>query len=67
MEIGKLEEEKIEEISGNKENTSQNSKNYLELKHGKKIQVLNGACLKDSLNNQMPTSKGLVGNEPVIF
>ena len=46
MKIGKAEEVKCKEISKNKQNTSQNSEGYLELKDDRKIQVLNGACLK---------------------
>ena len=50
VEADKL-KEKREDISENKKNTSQKSENYLELKDDKKIQVLNGACLEDSLDN----------------
>ena len=53
VEADKLKKEKREEISENKKSTSQNLENYLELKDGNKIQVLNGACLEDSLDNKM--------------
>ena len=65
VEVDKQEEEKCEQISENKENTSQNSEDYLELKDGRKIEACNGKCLKDGLVNQMPISNGLVENEPV--
>ena len=43
----------------------QNSQEYLELKDGQKIGILNGACLEENLSNQMPTSIGMVGNKLV--
>ena len=43
----------------------QKSQEYLELKDGGKIGILNGTCLEESLNNQMPTTNGLVGNKSV--
>ena len=43
--------EKREDINENKKSTSQNLENYLKLKDGKKIKVLNNACLEDSLDN----------------
>ena len=51
VEADKLKKEKPEDISENKKSTSQNLENYLELKDGNKIQVLNGAYLEDSLDN----------------
>ena len=41
MEVDKLKEKKYKVISDNKKNINENPKDYLELKHGKKIQVLN--------------------------
>ena len=38
----------------------------MKLKDGKKSQVLDGTCVEDSLDNQMPTLNKLVRNEPVI-
>ena len=38
----------------------------MELKGGKKIQISNSACLEGSLDNQMPTSNGLVENQLVV-
>ena len=37
----------------------------MEYKDGKKIQILNGACVEESVDNQMPTSDGLIGNKSV--
>ena len=41
------------------------SQEYLELKDGRKLGILNGACLEENLSNQMPTSIGMVGNKSV--
>ena len=41
VEIGKQQEEKCNNINEDKKNTGQNLEDYLELKDGKKIQVLN--------------------------
>ena len=53
-EADKPKEEKCEKISENKKNTDQKSDEYLELKDSKKDQVLNGACLEDSLDQGGP-------------
>ena len=67
IEVDKPKEEKCKVISNNKKNTGENPIDYLELKHSKKIQVLNGACLEDNLDSQMPTLNGLVENDPLYF
>ena len=41
------------------------SQEYLKLKDGRKIGILYGACLKENLSNQMPTSIGMFGNKSV--
>ena len=50
IEDDKQEEDRCKNKSDDKENTCQKSEDYLELKDRKKIQVLNGACLKDSIS-----------------
>ena len=52
----KLKEENSKKVSDDKKNPAQKSKKYLLLKDKKKIQILNGTCLEESLDNQMPTS-----------
>ena len=64
-EVGKPEEKKCKNINKDKENTDQKSDDFLELKNGKNIQVLNGACLEENSDNQMPTSNKSVKNKPV--
>ena len=48
-----------------KKDVNQKSQEYLELKDGRKIGILNGASLEKSLNNQIPMTNGLVGNKSV--
>ena len=49
-------------LSKERKEVGQNLQEYLELKDGRKIGILNGACLEENLSNQMPTSVGMVGN-----
>ena len=52
-------------LSEERKEVGQNSQEYLEVKDGRKIGILNGACLEENLSNQMPTSIGMVGNKSV--
>ena len=66
-EIGneKQKEENYRSVSKERKEIDQKSQEYLELKDGRKIGILNGACLDENLSNQMPTSIGMVGNKSV--
>ena len=59
------EEENRKSLSEEGKEVDPESQEYLELKDGRKIGILNGACLDENLNNQMPTSSGMVGNKSV--
>ena len=63
----KLKEENCKKVSDDKKNPAQKSKKYLLLKDKKKIQILNGTCLEESLDNQMPTSNQLIENKSLPF
>ena len=52
-------------LSEERKEVGQNSQEYLDVKDGRKIGILNGACLEENLSNQMPTSIGMVGNKSV--
>ena len=55
-----INKKKREDVSENKK-TLVRTQRLLGIKRWQKIQVLNGSCLEDSLdNNQMSTSNGLV-------
>ena len=60
---GRKEDCKI--LKEERKEVSQNLQEYLELKDGRKIGILNGACLEENLSNQMPSSIGMVGNKLV--
>ena len=62
---GRQEEENRKSLSKKGKKIGPESQEYLELKDGRKIGILNGACLKKNLSNQMPTSIGMVGNKSV--
>ena len=57
--------ENYRSLSKERKEIGQKSQEYLELKDGQKIGILNGACLNENLSNQMPTSIGMVGNKSV--
>ena len=57
--------EDCKSLKEERKEVGQNSQEYLELKDGRKIGILNGACLEENLSNQMPTSIGMVGNKSV--
>ena len=58
-------EEDYKSLSKEEKEVGLESQEYLELKDGRKIGILNGACLEENLSNQMPTSIGMVGNKSV--
>ena len=64
-ENGRRKEENCKSLSKKRKEVGQKSKEYLELKDERKIIILNSACLEENLNNQMPTSIGMVGNKSV--
>ena len=67
VENGRRKEEDCKSLKEERKEVGQNSQEYLELKDGRKIGILNGACLEENLSSQMPTSIGMVGNKSVTF
>ena len=64
-ENGRRKEENCKSLSKEGKEVGPESQEYLELKDRRKVGILNGACLEESLSNQMPTSIGMVGNKSV--
>ena len=64
-ENGRRKKEDCKSLKEERKEVGQNSQEYLKLKDGRKIGILNGACLDENLSNQMPTSIGMVGNKSV--
>ena len=61
----KLRGENCRGTSEEKKDVNQKLQEYLELKDGRKIGILNGACLEESLNNETLTTNRLIGNKSV--
>ena len=62
---GRRKQENYRSLSKERKEIGQKLQEYLQLKDGRKIGILNGACLEENLSNQMPTSIGMVGNKSV--
>ena len=64
-ENGRRKEENYRSLSKEGKEVGPESQEYLKLKDGRKIGILNGARLEENLSNQMPTSIGMVRNKSV--
>ena len=64
-ENGRRKGENCKSLSKEEKEVGPELQEYLELKDGRKIGILNGACLEENLSNQMPASIEMVGNKSV--